>query len=147
MKLSTRGRYATRAMFDLAANYQSKPITLGSIAQRQEISVQYLEQLIGPLKVAGLVSSMRGPNGGFTLTKPPSEIKVSDIIQIVEGSTAPVECVDIPEICRHSDNCPTRGIWVRAKQALDNVFESITLQDLIDEKTETMLPSGSMYHI
>ena len=148
MKLSTKGRYATRAMLDLALNYGQEPIVLSAIAGRQGVSEQYLEQLIGPLKVAGLVRSIRGPNGGFILAKSPSMIRISDIIWAVEGSTALVECVDTPQACSRADDCLTRGVWVKATEAINNVLDSITLQDLMDKKVaEMMLPAGSMRNI
>ena len=147
MKLSTRGRYAARAMLDLALNYRQEPVVLSAIARRQQISEQYLEQLISPLKVAGLVRSVRGANGGFILAKSPSLIKIGHIVRAVEGSTALVECVDNPQACSRADDCLTRKVWVKATEAVDNVFDSITLQDLIDRKTEDMLPSGSMCNI
>jgi len=148
MKLSTRGRYATRAMLDLALNYGQEPVVLSAVARRQQISEQYLEQLIGPLKVAGLVRSVRGPNGGFMLAKSPSVISISQIIRAVEGSTALVECVDDPQACSRADDCLTRRVWVKATEAVNNVFGSITLQGLIDKKAEEMmLPSGSVRNI
>lgn len=148
MKLSTRGRYATRAMLDLALNYgQQEPVVLSAIAERQQISEQYLEQLISPLKIAGLVRSVRGPNGGFLLAKPPSLIRISHIIRAVEGSIALVECIDDPQTCSRADDCLTRGVWLKATEAINNVFSSITLQDLMDKKAEEMLPSGSMRSI
>ena len=147
MKLSTRGRYAARAMLDLALNYRQEPVVLSAIARRQQISEQYLEQLISPLKVAGLVRSIRGANGGFIPAKSPSLIKIGDIIRAVEGSTALVDCVDNPQACSRADDCLTRKVWVKATEAVDNVFDSITLQDLMDRRAEDMLPAGSMYDI
>ena len=147
MKLSTRGRYAARAMLDLALNYRREPVALSAIARRQQISEQYLEQLIGPLKVAGLVRSIRGVNGGFILAKAPSLIRISHIIRAVEGSTALVECVDNPQSCPRADDCLTRGVWVKATEATNSIFDSVTLQDLIDRRVAEMLPSGSMYNI
>ncbi len=148
MRLSTRGRYATRALLDLALHYGQQPVTLGAIASRQQISEQYLEQLIGPLKVAGLVRSIRGPSGGLVLARSPSLICIGHIIQAVEGSTALVECVDHPRTCSRVNGCLTRRVWVKATEAVNSVFGSITLQDLMDKTAEEMmLPSGSMYNI
>jgi len=147
MKLSTRGRYATRAMLDLALNYEQEPVVLSEIAGRQQISEQYLEQLIGPLKVAGLVRSVRGPNGGFILVKSPSLISVGDILQAVEGSTALVDCVADPQTCSRANDCLTREVWLKATEAINDVFDSITLHDLLDRKAEAMLPSGSTRNI
>lgn len=143
MKLSTRGRYATRALLDLALHFQQSPVTAKDIARRQQLSQQYLEHLIAPLKAAGLVKSVRGANGGFVLGKEPSLIKVSDIIQATEGSTTLVACVDDPDICSRSVNCPTRRVWADATRALDGVLESTTIQSMMDDHAAMMLPSGS----
>ena len=148
MKLSTRGRYGVRAMLELAINAGKGPVPLRDLASRQEISAKYLEQLLIPLKGAGLVKSVRGPSGGFVLGRTPSLISIGQVIGAIEGSTALVDCVDEPQACPRSAYCPTRGIWVKAKEALDNVFNSITLQDLLDRKeTGMMLPAGSMNFI
>jgi len=137
MKLSTKGRYAARAMLDLALHFGQGPILVKDISRRQEISQRYLEQLLTPLKVAGLVRVVRGARGGFTLAKPPSEIRLLEIIQIMEGSTAPVECVDDAQICSRSDFCVTREVWAEMKKATDTVLESITLQDLLERQKGT----------
>lgn len=134
MKLSTKGRYATRAMLDLALHVGEGPILVRDIARRQEISERYLEQILTPLRVAGLVRVVRGARGGFTLARPPSEIRLSDIIQVMEGSTAPVECVDDPGVCSRSDSCTTRGVWAEVKTAIDKLLESTTLQDLVERQ-------------
>ena len=102
------------------------------ISERQDISKLYLKQLLVPLRVAGLVRTIRGANGGLILAKPPSEIKLIDIIQSVEGSTAPVECVDDDSVCQRSNLCVTREIWTEIKNAVDNVLKTTTLQDLVD---------------
>ena len=136
MKMSTKGRYATRAMLDLALHFGEGPIMVKDIASRQEISGRYLEQLLAPLKVAGLVRSIRGAHRGFTLARAPSEIRLIEIIQIMEGSTAPVECVDDASICPRGDSCVTREVWVEMKKGTDTVLESITLQDLMQRQKE-----------
>ena len=130
MKLSTKGRYASRAMLDLAIHFGEGPIMVKDIARRHHLSERYLEQLLLPLKAAGLVRGIRGAHGGFMLTRAPSEIKMLEILQIMEGSTAPVECVDNARVCTLSDKCVTRGVWVKLKKAIDGVLESITLEDL-----------------
>jgi Rrf2 family protein len=132
MKLSTRGRYATRAMLDLALHFGEGPILVRDIARRQDISERYLEQILTPLRVAGLVRVMRGARGGFTLAKPPSATRLIDIIQVMEGSTAPVECVDDPLVCPRSDSCVTRGVWAEVKKVTDELLESVTLHDLVE---------------
>jgi Rrf2 family protein len=132
MKLSTKGRYATRAMLDLALHFGEGPILVKDISRRQEVSDRYLEQILTPLKASGLLRAFRGSRGGFALAKEPSEIKLIEIVQIVEGSTAPVDCVDDAQICTRSESCVTRDVWIELKNAIDHVLDSITLQDLVD---------------
>jgi Rrf2 family protein len=132
MKLSTKGRYATRAMLDLALRFGEGPILIKDISSRQDISDRYLEQILTPLKAGGLIRVVRGARGGFALAKPPSQIKLLEIIQMVEGSTAPVDCVDDHHICARSGDCVTRDVWMELKQAIDGVLESMSLQDLVD---------------
>jgi Rrf2 family cysteine metabolism transcriptional repressor len=146
MKLSTRGQYGARALLDIAVHYDGNPVLLKDIAKRQAISAQYLEHLISPLIKAGIVRSIRGARGGVTLAKPPEEIKLSQVIQILEGSTAPVECVDNPKVCPRSDSCVTRDVWEKMKRAMTQVLESTTLQDLVERQREKERPAV-MYHI
>jgi len=134
MKLSTKGRYATRAMLDLALHSGKGPVLIKDISQREEISKRYLEQLFLPLKAAGLVRSIRGARGGFTLARPPSQIKLSEIIRVMEGSTSPAECIDDAGICSRTDSCVTREVWAEMKRALDKVLESTTLHDLVERQ-------------
>jgi len=133
MKLSTRARYGTRALLDLALQSRSEPVLLKDIAQRQEISLHYLEHLVGPLIAAGLIRSIRGARGGISLAKQPRDIKLSDIILILEGPVAPVECVTRPETCPRSEDCVTRDVWNDVKKAINGVLESVTLQDLVEK--------------
>lgn len=134
MKLSTKGRYSTRAMLDLALHFDKRPILIKDIARRQGISERYLEQLFTTLRIAGLVRSIRGAGGGFTLAKQPSEIRLIEIIQATEGSIAPVECVDQPWLCPQSGVCVTWKIWAEMKKASDKILESITLQELVEQE-------------
>jgi len=134
MKLSTRGRYGTRALLELALHWGEGPVLLRNIAQRQQISTQYLEHLITPLIAGGLVRSTRGAKGGVSLAKPPEEIKLSEAIQLLEGSMAPVDCVNNPEICIRSELCVTREIWGEIKGAINGVLESVTLRDLVERQ-------------
>ena len=124
MKLSTKARYATRAMVELAGHSEGGLVLLRDVSQRTEISEGYLEQLLMPLKAAGLVRTARGAHGGFALGRHPSEITVSDIITVVEGSTAPAECVDDGTICSRSGFCRTRDVWAKLKEATDGVLGS-----------------------
>jgi len=147
MKLSTRGRYATRALLDLALHRDEEPTLLKDIAQRQEISLSYLEHLITPLIAAGIVRSTRGARGGVSLARSPEEIRLSEVIQLLEGSVAPVECVNNPEICSRSASCVTRDIWGELKKAIDGVLESTTLQDLVERQKGKEQPEAVIYNI
>ena len=147
MKLSTKGRYGARAMLDLALNYGKGPILLKGIARRQEISERYLEHLIATLKLAGLVKSVRGARGGYTLAKPPSQIRLSEIIETLEGSVALVECVDDPKVCHRVTFCVTRDIWGRMSEAMIGVLDSTTLEDLVQKQKEKERPETPMYYI
>lgn len=132
MKLSTRSRYGTRLMLDMAENYNNGPIHLMKIAQRQGISVKYLEQIIIPLKRAQYVKSVRGPKGGHTLAKPPEEITVGEIVALLEDGVSLVECSYNEAVCARADICPTRYLWREAAQAMFAKLNSITLADLLN---------------
>ncbi|MFC1978700.1 RrF2 family transcriptional regulator [Chloroflexota bacterium] len=142
MKLSTRGRYTTKAIVDLALNSASGPAMLKDIAERQGISQRYLGQLIIPLTDAGMVKGIRGRGGGFMLAKPPGEITLSEIIAVSEGRISFEECVEKPELCEKSDSCVIRDVWSETIEAVEKVLNSTTLQDLIDRQAgkETACP-------
>jgi len=147
MKLSTRARYGTRALLDVAL-YQGKgPVPLKDIAQRQQIPLQYLEHLITPLIGAGIIRSLRGARGGVWLAKSPQEIKLSEVIGLLEGSLAPVECVNDAKYCPRSDFCVTRDIWGEMKRAMNEILESTTLQDLVERQRRKEQIKDAMYHI
>jgi Rrf2 family transcriptional regulator, cysteine metabolism repressor len=147
MKLSTRGRYATRALLELALHNSGGTATLKDIAQRQNISLRYLEHLITPLIAAGLVRTTRGPRGGISLAKAPSEIKLSEVIQLLEGSIAPVECVDNPTVCSRADSCATRDIWCQVRNAVTKVLDSVTLLDLVECHKKKGDTEQAMYYV
>jgi len=147
MKLSTKGRYAVRAMLDLAQHYGEGLVFLKDIARRQEVSERYLEHLFLTLKAAGLVSSVRGARGGFQLTHHPSEIKIIDIIHACEGKVSVVECVSDPASCRRSQSCAARDLWVELQTAMDGVLESIKLQDLAERQKRKEQVAAEMYNI
>jgi Rrf2 family protein len=132
VKLSTKGRYGARAMLELACNYGRGPVLLREISERQDISARYLERMMTALVCAGLVRSSRGQKGGFTLAKPPKEISLDQIIQGLEGSIAPVACVDDPKLCKRVDTCITHDIWKKMKKAMLDVLKSITLEDMVE---------------
>ena len=147
MKLSTKGRYGTRALLDLALHRADEPVALKDIAERQQISLPYLEHLVAPLISGGIVRSVKGPKGGLTLAKTPGEVKLSEIIQLLEGSTAPVECVDNPTMCSRSELCVTRDVWEEMKKAMNTVLESTTLQNLVERQQSKKTPEEAMYYI
>lgn len=136
MRISTKGRYALRLMLDLSLNDSERPIRIKEIAARQEISDKYLEQIISVLNKARFVRSIRGPQGGYLLTRRPEEYTVGDILQLTEGSMAPVECVEEEGFCDHVDQCATSVVWIRLNQAIKDVIDNITLQDLVDIQLE-----------
>ena len=147
MKLSTRARYGTRALLDLALHQGEAQVLLRDIAQRQQISLHYLEHLISPLIAAGMVGSTRGARGGVWLAKSPQEIKLIEIIEVLEGSLAPVECVNNSKFCLRSDICVTRDIWDEMKKAMNIVLESLTLQDLVERQKKKDQLKQVMYYI
>ena len=131
MKLSTRSRYGTRMMADLAENYDEGPVRIGEIAKRQNISAKYLEQLIIPLKKANYIKSIRGPKGGHMLTKSPEEITIGEIVETLEGDIGLLQCVSSPDTCDRAKDCPSRGIWEKATTAMYNELNSVTLSDMV----------------
>ena len=147
MRLSTKGRYGARAMLDLALNSNQGPVLLRDIARRQEVSEKYLEHSITTLRKAGLVRSIRGARGGYVLAKSPSQIRLSEIMEVLEGSMAPVECVDDPQVCQRAQLCVTRDIWAEIKEAVDKILESITLQDMVERQNRKRNSKAIMYDI
>ena len=131
MKLSTRSRYGTRLMLELAAHYHQGPLHLNTIALQQGISVKYLEQIIIPLKKAKYIQSVRGPKGGHILAKPPAEITIGEIVALLEEGASLAECSDNPMICERSPICSTRYLWQVAAQAMFGKLDSITLADVL----------------
>ncbi|MCG6946292.1 MAG: Rrf2 family transcriptional regulator [Deltaproteobacteria bacterium] len=134
MKISTRGRYGTRMMLDLAAHHDQGPTPLREIAKRQDLSVKYLEQLIIPLKAAGYIRSVRGARGGYTLAKKPDKISIGQIIKVLEGGLSLVDCVEDAKVCEREGDCLTRDIWLRMSERLMEELSSLTLRDVLDGK-------------
>ena len=133
MKITTKGRYALRLMLDLALNNSGKPVRIRDVSVRQNISDKYLEQIISVLNKARFVRSIRGPQGGYLLTRRPEEYTVGMILRLTEGSMAPVDCVD-EELghCPKMTECATSVVWKRLNDAISDVIDNITLQDLVD---------------
>jgi Rrf2 family protein len=133
MKLSTRSRYGTRLLVDLARHDDQTPIQIGEISKRQGISVKYLEQLIRPLKKAGYVTSVRGAKGGHLLAKKPEQIKLGDIVRLFETHTDLADCINSPENCDMSDECRVRLVWQEATLVLYQKLDSTSIADLAKE--------------
>ncbi|NLO89966.1 MAG: Rrf2 family transcriptional regulator [Clostridia bacterium] len=134
-RISTKGSYGLRAVLDLAGNSGGRPVPLKEIAKRQEISEGYLEQLLTTLRKAGIVKSVRGQRGGFVLAKSPRDITVGDIIRILEGPIAPMDCVqdDSHVSCEQISSCVLRLVWLRLKENIQEAVDSITIEDLAAE--------------
>ncbi len=131
MKLSTRSRYGTRLMVDLAQHYDEGPVRILDIAKRQDISAKYLEKLIIPLKKANYIKSVRGPKGGHMLSKPMEEITVGEIVRLLESESSVVPCLENPESCIQVDSCLTRDVWQKARKAFFSTLDSVTLFEMI----------------
>lgn len=136
MKLSTKGRYGLRAMLDLALNATNESVSIKSISERQLISENYLEQIIATLKKAKYVRSTRGPKGGYSLMKEPSQISVGDILRVLEGDLNPVDCIAVNETksCDESELCVTKFVWKKISESINEVVDNITLEDLMQEQ-------------
>jgi Rrf2 family cysteine metabolism transcriptional repressor len=137
IRISTRGRYALRAMVDLAQHADNGPVSRQELADRQEISADYVAQLFRPLQSAGLVEGVKGPGGGYRLARDPELIRAGDVVQAVEGPVAVVHCT-LPcpyqgPSCSRVDRCATHILWKRVSEAVTEVLDSVTLKDLRDQ--------------
>ena len=147
MKISTKGRYGTRALLDVAMHQGEGPVQLKVIAERQQLSISYLEHIVAPLISAGILRSVRGVNGGVLLARPAKEIKLNEVIRALEGSVALVECVDDPSVCPRADHCATRDMWTEIKKAMDGVLESTTIQKLVERQMTKQKHEEITYNI
>lgn len=141
MKISTKGRYSVTALYELALRYGEGATSLKAISQKQGISESYLEQLMGSLRKAGLVKSIRGAQGGYMLAKPPCSITVGEIITALEGPIALVNCLlddadKDNQYCDRAGSCVTRGVWAKVCDSITKVLESITLKDLCEDNSQ-----------
>ncbi|MDI6844827.1 MAG: Rrf2 family transcriptional regulator [Candidatus Saccharicenans sp.] len=132
-RISTKGRYGTRLMLNLAMHFSEKSParSLKEIAEEEDISLRYLEQIIIPLRDHRLVISQRGAGGGYTLTRPPAAIKLSEVLQAVEGNCCLVECVEDERLCKRASYCAAHEIWKEGTRVMKNYFDSISLQDMV----------------
>ena len=145
MKLSTKGRYGLRAMIDLARYSEEEPVSISSIASRQDISERYLEQLVGLLRKAGLVQSIRGATGGYVLAKGAKEISVGDVLRALEGSLEPVKCAAFysEEGCMASDGCVTKYVWQKNNDSINETVDKMMLDELVRE-SRAVNPEGEL---
>ena len=133
MMISTKGRYALRVMLDLAAHRDDGYIALKTISDRQDISMKYLEQIVALLQKGNLLQSRRGKVGGYCLARTPAEYPISEIVNLTEGTMAPVACLEAGKSpCANADRCLTLPLWRRLDAAIDDVLSNVTLQDLLD---------------
>lgn len=130
-QLSTKGRYGTRLMIQLAINYGEGPVMLKDIARRESLSVKYLEHIVPLLKSAHLIDSVRGRQGGYKLNRHPDEISLREIVEVLEGDIAPANCVVSPQSCERSESCAARDAWILVGEQIIETLEEITLADLI----------------
>lgn len=133
MKLSTKGRYGVKAMFELALQYGGEPLSIKEIADRLSMSDYYLEQLFGTLRKSGLINSIRGAQGGYMLSKAPNMITAADILNVLEGPIEISDCISDEMNCSRSNYCATRLLWIKISDSVNNVINSVTLQDMLDD--------------
>ena len=145
MKVSTKGDYGVRALVELAHHYGQGPVQSAEIAARQEVPEPYLDQLLTTLRRAGFIRSVRGPQGGHALIREPREVKLSDVMLALEGSLAPLACVDDPQACTKSGGCVQREVWERVRDATLAILESVSIADLASKESEYSKNGGRYY--
>ena len=142
MRLSTKGQYAVRAMVSLVCHSNGRPTTLKDISDSEGISLPYLEQLFVKLRKGNIVKSVRGPGGGYVLARPASEIKVGEVITVVEESLNPVACLDQdPALCTRTNKCVTQRVWKGLGEKMKEFLDSITIEDLSREAKQITVSS------
>jgi Rrf2 family cysteine metabolism transcriptional repressor len=147
MKISTKARYGTRALLDMALNHNGEIIQLKEIARRQVLSPSYLEHLFIPLIAAGLVKSTRGSRGGVALARPADEIKISEIVAALEGPILLVDCLTGGGECPRDGACATQDVWEELNQAICQILENITLADLVEKQRRKTRSAPVSYNI
>jgi Rrf2 family transcriptional regulator, cysteine metabolism repressor len=137
VRLSTKGEYASRAMLELSLHYQEKPLHIRDISKAQDIPQRFLEQILLLLKRAGYLRSRKGPDGGYSLSKPPVDITVAEVIRVMDGPLAPIDCVSVMahEVCPHEDSCGLRWLWKEVRDSVAQILERTTFEELA-EKTK-----------
>jgi Rrf2 family protein len=134
LRLSTKGQYGVRAMFEIAKGYPSTPTNIKDISERQEVTVPYLEQILGTLRRSGLIKSVRGPGGGYLLVEDPAQVSIGDILKELEGPVAITSCLDPEEGCSRVDSCVTHMLWRSLGEKIEGFLGTITLADLLRDE-------------
>lgn len=145
MKVSTKGDYGVRALVELAHHYGQGPVQSAEIAARQEVPEPYLDQLLPTLRRAGFIRSVRGPQGGHALIREPSEVKLSEVMVALEGSLAPIACVDDPEACTRTGGCVQRDVWARVRDATEEILAGVSIGELAAKEREQNRNGGRYY--
>lgn len=146
MKVSTKGDYGVRALVELAHHYGQGPVQSAEIAARQEVPEPYLDQLLTTLRRAGFIRSVRGPQGGHALIRDPKEVRLSEVMIALEGSLAPIACVDDPDACTRTGGCVQREVWQQVRDATVQILENVSIGDLA-EKERQYSHNGGRYYI
>jgi len=149
MKISFKGDYALKAVLDLALNYNNGKIQINDIAKRQDIPIKYLSQILLILKGAGYVQSRRGPHGGYWLAKSPRQITLGEIIRLMDGPTSPIGCVSRTGYSKCNDEpfCPFRGIWIKVRDAINEIVDNTTFEDICEIVKNQNTESTFTYYI
>lgn len=147
MRLSTKGEYASRAMLELSLRHKERPLHIREISAAQDIPERFLEQILLLLKRAGYLRSKKGPNGGYYLAKAPSEINVAEVIRVMDGPLAPIDCVSViaHEVCPREDYCGLKWLWKDVRDRVANLLEKTTFEHLA-EKTKRAKRSRKLRH-
>jgi Rrf2 family cysteine metabolism transcriptional repressor len=145
MRLSTKGEYASRAMLELSLKYQKGPLHIREISKAQHIPERFLEQILLLLKRAGYLRSKKGQKGGYVLSKPPAEISVAEVIRVMDGPLAPIDCVSVTahELCPMEDSCGLRWLWKDVRDSVARIMEKTTFEDLVN-RTKLPKPARSL---
>ena len=145
MKVSTKGDYGVRALVELAHHFGEGPVQSAGIASRQEIPEPYLDQLLTTLRRAGFIRSVRGPQGGHALIREPHDVKLSEVMISLEGSLAPIACVDDPDACTRDGGCVQREVWEQVRDATQAILENVSIGDLADKERRHNRNGGRYY--
>ena len=144
MKLSTKGEYASRAMLELALHYGEGPLHIRDISKAQDIPQRFLEQILLQIKRAGFLKSRKGPHGGYILSKPPEKISVAEVIRVMDGPLAPIDCVSViaRSFCTREATCGLKGLWKEVRDAIAGILERTSFEDLAQRTREIQKSSG-----